>query len=150
LATLEDLRTLACAAAVALEEDEDAVDAKRRKLATSSEALAADAKTTMIKKESESKPRLTNALSYLNAYTRSLASAMRGNWEMTRAVLLTKELSAATAVSLASAAAERSAWRRHVITTHHQSLRAKCAGGGVEAWGLRFGVQGFRGFGFRV
>jgi hypothetical protein len=41
-----------------------------------------------------------------------------------------QELPTAAAVSLATAAAERSAWRRHVITTHHQTLRARCAGGG--------------------
>jgi hypothetical protein len=82
------------------EEDAEDVNAKRRKVDAATGAGAAAATTAAEnKKETNNfknkekkpkKPRPVSAPSYFNNGARKLASAMRGNWDMTRALVLTR------------------------------------------------------------
>ena len=58
-----------------------------------------------------------------HADAKSLALAARADWRVARAVLLTRELTARDAAERSVAFARRAAWRRAVITVHHQTLR---------------------------
>ena len=126
--------------AAAEEEEEEEEDAKRRKIHAAAAAAAAAASTSpppptplggIPAPTHKQKKRLArqsvNAAAVFNTNARILTSAMRGSWAMTRALLVTKTLPAAAAVSAARAAKDRSAWRRHVIVSHHVALRSQCA-----------------------
>jgi hypothetical protein len=146
---MEELKELAvaavaaAAAAAAADEDDDATeeeeDAKRRKVHAAAAAAAAASTSPppptplggIPAPTHKQKKRLArqsvNAAAVFNTNARILTSAMRGSWAMTRALLVTKTLPAAAAVSAARAAKDRSAWRRHVIVSHHVALRSQCA-----------------------
>ena len=115
------------------EDDAEDINAKRRRVGaagaaeTSGAVDAAAAAAAAAAARAKKRARPMNASKWLNVHARALAAAMRGSWEMSRALVLTRELPVQTAVPLAVASGERSAWRRHVITTHHQALRARCA-----------------------
>ena len=73
--------------------------------------------------EKQNRPKKLVPAARFHADAKSLALAARADWRVARAVLLTRELTARDAAERSVAFARRAAWRRAVITVHHQTLR---------------------------
>lgn len=82
--------------------------------------------------------RVPNVAARFDASARSMATAMRASWPVTRALVLTREATVDVAVEASRTHARRAAWRREVITTHHKTLRKTIArrGGRDDAKGV--------------
>lgn len=92
----------------------------------------------------EKRRRAPNVAARFDASARSMATAMRASWPLTRALVLTREATVDVAVEASKTHARRAAWRREVITTHHKTLRKNIArkGGRDDAKGMGIEAKG--------